>query len=47
MLQMKSARDSAKQTVLGCLCIIYSSEKDVSAQDYEAHHWKQLMKEGN
>ncbi|KAG0567989.1 hypothetical protein M758_7G174500 [Ceratodon purpureus] len=43
--KLRSARDSAKRTVLGRDRIIYSTEKDVSAQDYEAQDWEQRLKE--
>jgi len=44
-LQLQSARDSAKRTVLGRDRIIYSTEKDVSTQEYEAQDWEQRLKE--
>jgi hypothetical protein len=44
-LQLRSARESAKRTVLGRDRIIYSTEKDVSAQDYEAQDWEQRLRE--
>ncbi|KAG0597910.1 hypothetical protein M758_12G030100 [Ceratodon purpureus] len=43
--KLKSARDSAKRTVLGRDRIIYSTEKDISTQDYDARDWEQRLKE--
>lgn len=43
--KLKSARDSAKRTVLGRDRIIYSTETDISTQDYEAKDWEQRLKE--
>lgn len=43
--KLQSARDSAKRTVLGRDRIIYSTEKDVSTQDYEAQDWEQRLRE--
>jgi hypothetical protein len=43
--KLKSAREMAKQTVIGRERVIYSTEKDLAVQDYEAQEWEQRLKE--
>jgi hypothetical protein len=43
--KLKSAREMAKRTVIGRERVIYSTEKDLAVQDYEAQEWEQRLKE--
>ncbi|KAL4183059.1 hypothetical protein AMTRI_Chr11g153310 [Amborella trichopoda] len=43
--KLLSARDMAKQTVIGSDCIVYSTDKDFSEQDYEAKEWDRQFRE--
>ncbi|KAI3984615.1 hypothetical protein MKX01_003978 [Papaver californicum] len=43
--KLLSARDMAKQTVIGRDRIVYSTEKDLNGQDYEAKEWDRRFKE--
>lgn len=45
LVQLKSAREMAKRTVIGRERVIYSTEKDLAVQDYEAQEWEQRLKE--
>ncbi|CAK9198693.1 unnamed protein product [Sphagnum troendelagicum] len=45
--KLKSAREMAKRTVIGRERVIYSTEKDLAVQDYEAQEWEQRLKERN
>lgn len=47
LVQLKSAREMAKRTVIGRERVIYSTEKDLAVQDYEAQEWEQRLKERN
>lgn len=43
--KMLNARNMAKQTVIGSDRIVYSTEKDVLDQDYEAKEWDRRLRE--
>ncbi|KAI3905531.1 hypothetical protein MKW92_052848 [Papaver armeniacum] len=43
--KLLSARDMAKQTVIGRDRIVYSTEKDLNGQDYDAKEWDRRFKE--
>ncbi len=47
LVQLKSAREMAKRTVIGRERVIYSTEKDLAVQDYETQEWEQRLKERN
>ncbi|KAI3682416.1 hypothetical protein L1987_82386 [Smallanthus sonchifolius] len=37
--KIRSARDMSKSTVIGQHRIVYTTDKDVSEQDYDKHEW--------
>lgn len=43
--QLLSARDMAQRTVIGQDRIVYSTEKDLVDQDYDAREWERKFKE--
>ncbi|XP_020596410.1 uncharacterized protein At5g03900, chloroplastic-like [Phalaenopsis equestris] len=43
--QLLNAREMAKRSVIGSDRIVYSTEKDVLDQDYEAKEWDRRFKE--
>ena len=42
--KLESTRSLAKQTVIGREEIIYSTEKDITDQNFEAEDWEQRLK---
>lgn len=43
--QLLSARDMAQKTVIGKERIVYSTERDMIEQDYEADEWDRRFRE--
>lgn len=43
--KLLNARDMAKRTVIGSDRIVYTTEKDVSDQDYESREWDRRLRE--
>lgn len=43
--QLLSARDMAQRTFIGQDRIVYSTDKDLYEQDYEAREWDRRLKE--
>ncbi|XP_020243056.1 uncharacterized protein At5g03900, chloroplastic-like, partial [Asparagus officinalis] len=43
--KLSSAREMARRTVIGSERIVYSTEKDVSDQDFEAREWDRRFRE--
>lgn len=44
-MQLLSARDMAQNTVIGKDRIVYSTDKDMIEQDYEADDWDRRFRE--
>lgn len=44
-MQLLSARDMANRTFIGQERIVYSTEKDLVEQDYEATEWDKRFRE--
>lgn len=44
-MQLLSARDMAQNTVIGKERIVYSTDRDLIEQDYEADEWDRRFKE--
>lgn len=45
MVQLISARDMAQKTVIGKDQIVYSTDKDLLEQDYDAREWDKKFRE--
>lgn len=45
IIQLLSARDMAQRTVIGKERIVYSTEKGLDEQDYEAREWNRKFEE--
>ena len=45
MFQLLSARDMAQKTFIGQDKIVYSTDKDLVEQDYEAQEWDKRFRE--
>lgn len=45
LIQLLSARDMANRTFIGKDRIVYSTERDLFEQDYEAKEWDQKFRE--
>ena len=43
MKQLQSAEQMAEKTVIGSESVIYTTQKDLSDQDYEAAEWKRRL----
>lgn len=44
-MQLLSARDMAQNTVIGKERIVYTTDKDMIEQDYEAEEWDRRFRE--
>lgn len=44
-MQLLSARDMAQNTVIGKERIVYTTDKDMIEQDYEAEEWERRFRE--
>lgn len=44
-MQLLSARDRANRTIIGQDRIVYSTERDIIEQDYEATEWDKRFRE--
>lgn len=44
-MQLLSARDMAQNTIIGKERIVYSTDKDMIEQDYEADEWDRRFRE--
>lgn len=44
-MKLLSARDMAQNTVIGKERIVYSTDRDLIEQDYEADEWDRRFKE--
>ena len=44
-IQLLSARDMAQRTVIGQDQIVYSTDRDLLEQDYEAREWDRRFRE--
>lgn len=45
LAQLLSARDMAQKTFIGQDRIVYSSDRDLIEQDYEAREWEKRFRE--
>lgn len=45
LIQLLSARDMAQRTVIGQDRIVYSTDRDIIEQDYEAKEWDMRIRE--
>lgn len=45
IIQLLSARDMAQRTVIGQDRIVYSTDRDLVEQDYEAQDWDRRFRE--